>query len=61
MRRHKKSLIIDFLLKVQALGLATINEIFLKDLLFDKTKEFKSYYGYFNKGHIEMMKPYGDP
>lgn len=38
-----------------------INAIFLKELLYEKTKEFKGIYGYFNKGHVELLKPYGDP
>ena len=34
---------------------------FLKDLLFEKTREFKGTYGYFNKGHLALLQAYGDP
>ena len=37
-----------------------INEVFLRDLLFDKMRDFKGTYGYFNKGHVELSKPYGE-
>ena len=60
-RRLKKSLLITFMLKAQALNINALNVPFLKELLFDKTREFKGTYGYFNKGHIELMKYYGDP
>ena len=42
------------------MGLPAINDTFLRDLLFDKMREFKGTYGYFNKGHVEICKPYGD-
>ena len=38
-----------------------LNLSFLKELLFDSTREFKGTYGYFNKGHLELLKAYGDP
>ena len=38
-----------------------LNLSFLKELLFDSTREFKATYGYFNKGHLELLKAYGDP
>ena len=60
-RRHKKSLVITLLLKIQALGLPSINSAFLRDLIFEKTSEFKGIYGYFNKGHLELLKTYGEP
>lgn len=59
-RKHKKSLIICLLLKIQSLGLSVINDGFLRELLFEKMVEFKSVYGYFNKGHLELLKAYGD-
>lgn len=43
------------------MNITELNNPFLKDLLFDKTREFKGTYGYFNKGHVELMKHYGDP
>ena len=60
-RRLKKSLLITFMLKAQALNIPALNVPFLKELLFDKTREFKGAYGYYNKGHIELLKHYGDP
>lgn len=60
LRRHKKSLAITHLLKLQALNLDIINETFLKEALFERIKEFKGLYGYFNKGHLELLKYYGD-
>lgn len=60
-RRLKKSLLITFILKAQALNISSLNSPFLKELLYEKTSEFKGTYGYFNKGHIEIMKYYGDP
>ena len=59
-RRHRKSLNITFLLRVQSLNLTVINEVFLRDLLFDKMRDFKGTYGYFNKGHVDLSKPYGE-
>lgn len=61
LRRHKKSLVIIFLIKVQALGLPPLNHNFLRELVLEKTKEFKGIYGYFNKGHVELLRAYGDP
>ena len=60
LRRHKKSLVITHLLKLQALNIVPINDPFLKELLFEKVSEFKGTYGYFNKGHLELLKFYGD-
>jgi len=60
LRKHRKSLAITHLLKLQALSIKDINAIFLKELTFEKTREFKSIYGYFNKGHLEILKYYGD-
>lgn len=59
-RKHKKSLIICLLIKIQQLSLGVINDGFLRDLLFEKMAEFKGIYGYFNKGHLELLKLYGD-
>ena len=61
LRRHKKSLAITILIKIQALNLPKINTNFLRELVLEKTREFKGIYGYFNKGHIELLKPYGEP
>ena len=61
LRRHKKSLAITILIKIQALDLPQLNANFLRELVLEKTREFKGIYGYFNKGHIELLKPYGDP
>ena len=33
----------------------------MRELVLEKTREFKGIYGYFNKGHIELLKPYGEP
>ena len=46
---------------MQELGLPQLNNNFLRELIFEKTREFKGVYGYFNKGHIELLKAYGDP
>ena len=43
------------------MNISELNLAFLKNLLFEKTKEFKATYGYFNKGHLELLKGYGDP
>jgi len=60
-RRLRKSLIITLLLRLQALNVDSLNKTFLKTLLFEKTVEFKATFGYFNKGHLELLKYYGDP
>ena len=60
LRKHRKSLAITHLLKLQALNIKDINSVFLKDLTFEKTREFKGIYGYFNKGHLEILKYYGE-
>ena len=31
-----------------------------KDVLLQQAKEFKELFQYFNKGHLEMMKYYGN-
>ena len=46
---------------MQALGLPQLSNNFLRELVLEKTREFKGVYGYFNKGHIELLKAYGDP
>ena len=61
LRRHKKSLIIIHLLKMQGLGIHAISSLFLKELTFEKTREFKAIFGYFNKGHLELLRFYGEP
>ena len=39
--------------------MSTFTEPF-KDILLQQAKEFKELFQYFNKGHLEMMKYYGD-
>lgn len=46
---------------MQALELPQLNNNFLRELVFEKTREFKGIYGYFNKGHLELLKVYGEP
>merc|ERR1712176_352906 len=59
-RRHKKSLAITHLIKLQALQIKSINAAYLKEMTLDRTREFKGIYGYFNKGHLELLRCYGD-
>ena len=46
---------------MQALGLPQLNNNFLRELVLEKTREFKGVYGYFNKGHIELLIASGAP
>ena len=59
MRRLKKSLIITLLLRIQNLHISAWTDPF-KLLLFEKLREFKELFQYFNKGMIELLKYYGD-
>ena len=56
----KKSLIITLLLRIQNLHISAWTDPF-RDILFEKLKEFKGLYQYFNKGMLELLKYYGDP
>ena len=60
LRRLKKSLLITVLLRIQNLHIGAWTDAF-KSLLFEKTKEFKGLFQYFNKGMLELLKYYGDP
>ena len=60
LRRLKKSLIITLLLRIQNLHISAWTDPF-KDLLFEKLREFKELFQYFNKGMLELLKYYGDP
>ena len=49
----------QMLLRVQSLDWPGFNQDGYKAMLFPRVTEFKSIYGYFHKGMIELLKWYG--
>ena len=59
-RRLKKTLIVEILIKIQNVKNEDINGQF-RDMLLESNKNFYDLYGFYNKGIMALLKWWGDP